>query len=80
MFKIVFVLDEALKLRKLQGGDFKYGNSFLKLPAKNTQITHFSPKYGEFLFLLDNLHFEKFKGVDSKYDHSFIKFLPKKLK
>ena len=51
------MLDETLKFHEFQSGGF---NGFLKLPPKNIEIRHFSPKYQE-----------KFEGVGSKYDQSF---------
>ena len=53
---------------------------FEKLPPKNFQIRHFGLKCNEFLFLLENLYFEKFEGVDFKCGDRFFKFLPKKNK
>ena len=74
----IFLLWMKLWNFTFQSDDFQYDNSFLKLPPKTIQIRHFSPKYEEFLFLLENLRFEKFEGVHSKYDHRFFKFLPNK--
>ena len=50
---------------------------FLKMTPKNTQTTHFSPKYKEFLIFLEDLQFEKLEGVNFKYDLKFFKFPPK---
>ena len=62
---------KILQLGKIEGADFKYGNSFFKFQPKSTQLRHFWSQIQTFLFFCKILQLEKLQGADFKYDNSF---------
>ena len=68
---------EYLEIDKIEGGDFKYSNTFMKILAQKYQKKTFLVPNLDNIVFIEILLLDKFNGCDSKYDNSFFKFLPK---
>ena len=78
--------ESMLTYDKFEGADFKYGNSFLKLQPKNTQIMNVKYQIQAlrcqieaFSLFHKIFQFDKFEGADFKYDKIVFNLQPKNI-
>ena len=73
--EIFVFFHKKLQLEKFEGADFKYGNSFCKIPA-HTHMRHFWSQIWAISLFHEILQLDQFQGADFKHNIIF-KLQPK---
>ena len=66
-----------MEIDKIEGGDFKYSNTFMKILAQKYQKKTFLVPNLDNIVFIEILLLDKSDGCDFKYDNSFSNSYPK---